>query len=177
MALEAIRFENGRLLILDQLQLPHIQKYTNIESSEDGWLAIKEMRVRGAPAIAIVAALALAAEVHALVASGRLPSTGEEVEGLINGRLKYLESSRPTAVNLHDAVQKLGVVIKKASQETGSTGQDVAMAYMKAAEQMLVDDVKDNEMIGHFGRQWILENTVQGRAGEKVAILTHCNTG
>ena len=177
MALEAIKFEDGRLLILDQLELPHVQKYANIKSSEDGWVAIKEMRVRGAPAIAIVASLALAAELHTLLAHGKLPTTGQEVEDLINNRLTYLETSRPTAVNLHDAAKKLGAVTKRASQAEGSTGQGVAMAYMKAAKQMLVDDVRSNESIGHFGKQWILENTARAREGQKVGILTHCNTG
>lgn len=177
MVLQAIKYDDGRLRILDQLQIPHVQKYVDIKSSEDGWHAIKEMRVRGAPAIAMVAALSLSAEIHTLLAGGTLPPTAQDVESLIVNRLDYLESSRPTAVNLHDAAEKLGRVAKSASQKEGAAAKDVAMAYMKGAEEMLVEDVKTNELIGGFGKEWILKNTTQAQEGRKVGILTHCNTG
>jgi methylthioribose-1-phosphate isomerase len=177
MVLQAIKYENGQLLILDQLEIPHVQKYVDIQSSGDGWHAIKEMRVRGAPAIAMVAALSLSAEINTLLTRGTLPLTAQDVESLIITKLDYLETSRPTAVNLHDAADKLGRVVRSASQKEGAGGRDVAMAYMKAAETMLVDDVKTNELIGHFGKEWILKNTTQAKNSQKVGILTHCNTG
>lgn len=177
MVLQAIKYENGQLLILDQLQIPHVQKYVAIQSSEDGWHAIKEMRVRGAPAIAMVAALSLSAEIHALLARDALPPTAQGVESFIIRQLDYLETSRPTAVNLHDAAVKLGRVATAAAQVEGAVGKDVAMAYMKGAEEMLADDVKTNELIGHFGKEWILKNTTQAQEGRKVGVLTHCNTG
>jgi methylthioribose-1-phosphate isomerase len=70
MVLEAIKYQRGSLKILDQLKLPHVEVYDNVESSKDAWHAIQEMRVRGAPAIAIVAALALAVELHIIRADG-----------------------------------------------------------------------------------------------------------
>lgn len=178
MVLQAIKYENGRLQILDQLQIPHVQKYFDIKNSEDGWHAIREMRVRGAPAIAIVAALSLSAELHGLLEQGKLPPTAEEVKDFIIGQLEYLETSRPTAVNLHDAALKLGSHVKRVCHNGEVVaGKDIAAAYMKMAEEMLAEDVKTNELIGQFGKDWILKNTTQGKDGQKVGILTHCNTG
>lgn len=63
MTLEAIKYKNGKLELLDQLKLPHVSIYIKIESIEDGWRAIHQMNVRGAPAIAIAGVLTVAVEV------------------------------------------------------------------------------------------------------------------
>jgi len=60
--LEAIRYERGSLEVLDQLRLPHESHFHKVSICEEAFDCIKWMRVRGAPAIAIVAALALAVE-------------------------------------------------------------------------------------------------------------------
>jgi len=173
MVLRAIKYTRGHLSILDQLQLPHAEHYDDIHNTLDGWHAIKAMRVRGAPAIAIVAALSLAVELHVLHQSEKLSSVAEEVGVFILEKLDYLVTSRPTAVNLADAARKLKIVVEQRGKEEKATGAKMAETYIVAAERMLVDDVKDNQNIGDFGARWILE-----RAGEKeVAILTHCNTG
>lgn len=62
MSLEAIIFKNGQLELLDQLKLPFTTSYINIETIQDGWSAIHEMKVRGAPAIAIAGVLSVAVE-------------------------------------------------------------------------------------------------------------------
>ena len=67
MSLQAIKYANNQLQIIDQLQLPFVTEYIPIRSAQDGWHAIKEMRVRGAPAIAIVAILSLAVELSCLL--------------------------------------------------------------------------------------------------------------
>ncbi|KAI6974383.1 hypothetical protein KC329_g11928, partial [Hortaea werneckii] len=64
MVLQAVKYKPGSLEILNQLKLPHQEEYDAVRSAEDGWHAIKEMRTRGAPAIAIVAALSLAVELQ-----------------------------------------------------------------------------------------------------------------
>ena len=60
--LQAIRYSRGKLEVLDQLRLPHEHHYDVISTSEEAYECIKSMRVRGAPAIAIVASLAHAVE-------------------------------------------------------------------------------------------------------------------
>lgn len=172
MVLQAIKYSRGRLEILDQLKLPHAEEYDHVYSSTDAWHAIKEMRTRGAPAIAIVAALGLAVELTNL----KLSSIAEEVKIFIIEKLNYLVTSRPTAVNLTDAARKLRKETEEAAEREGSSGESVRDAYVRAAEKMLVDDVKDNENIGRHGAEWIVKNTEAGKRGQ-VSMLTHCNTG
>ena len=176
MVLQAIRYNRGNLQILDQLQLPYREFYEEIRDTKDAWDAIKQMRVRGAPAIAIIAALSLAVELqNVLSTDGELMSAGDMVS-LVGEKLEYLVTSRPTAVNLADAVRKLKRVVADAHSRAESSSGSIGEAYTIAAERMLVDDVRDNENIGRHGAEWILGNTVWGREG-KVSVLTHCNTG
>ncbi|XP_014561586.1 hypothetical protein COCVIDRAFT_86317 [Bipolaris victoriae FI3] len=172
MVLQAIKYSRGQLEILDQLKLPHAEEYDHIYSSTDAWHAVKDMRTRGAPAIAIVAALSLAVELTNM----KLPSAAEEVKVFIIEKLDYLVTSRPTAVNLADAAGKLQKITENAAAKEGVNGQAVRDAYVAAAEQMLVDDVSDNESIGKHGADWIVKNTEAGKAGP-VSMMTHCNTG
>lgn len=172
MVLQAIKYSRGQLEILDQLKLPHAEEYDHIYSSTDAWHAIKEMRTRGAPAIAIVAALALAVELSNM----KLSSVAAEVQIFITEKLDYLVTSRPTAVNLADAAGKLRKVTDDAAARHDSSGESVKDAYVQAAEQMLIDDVSDNENIGKHGAEWILKHSEAGKKGP-VSMLTHCNTG
>jgi methylthioribose-1-phosphate isomerase len=174
MVLQAIRYERGSLQILNQLLLPHAIKYDNIRNGQDAWHAIRDMRTRGAPAIAIVAALGLAVELTTTICPSPSPSSPSQAEAvrIITDSLDILITSRPTAVNLMDAATKLKAVAEKAE----GSGIQVIDAYVAAAEKMLVDDVADNEAIGRFGAQWISENTEFGKQG-KVSVVTHCNTG
>jgi len=172
MVLQAILYEPGSLKILNQLKLPHTTVYDTIHNSTDAWHAIKEMRTRGAPAIALVAALGLAVE----LTNTTISSIPEELQVYIIEKTDYLVTSRPTAVNLADASKKLKIVVEDAVKIPGATGDSVRTAYVKAAEKMLVDDVNDNVNIGKHGADWIVKNTSQGQSG-KVSMLTHCNTG
>ncbi|KAL2427329.1 Methylthioribose-1-phosphate isomerase [Exophiala dermatitidis] len=188
MVLQAIKYEPASgpspptLHILDQLLLPHRTTYEAITDCEQAHVAIKQMKVRGAPAIAIVAALALAVEIGTAANSGKLPASADETKETISQRLEYLKTSRPTAVNLGDAVGKLKISTKKAAMQSGASADSVAQAYITAAERMLVDDVADNKAIGAHGARWIEENTVAGRQRRQdktheLEVLTHCNTG
>lgn len=174
--LQAIKYSEGNLEILDQLQLPYVEKYIPIQTAEDGWHAIKEMKVRGAPAIAIVAMLALSAELSALVSEDKLPAESEEVRVYITEKLHYLVTSRPTAVNLSDAVRKLETLVTSQAQQSGSTGHAIATAFIRAAENMLGKDLEDNQRIGRNGADWIMAHATN-QGDPRVAILTHCNTG
>jgi methylthioribose-1-phosphate isomerase len=133
------------------------------------------MQVRGAPAIAIVAMLALASELTTLMATGDVPAEAQEARHFISEKLHYLVTSRPTAVNLSDAVRKLETLITDQAQQPGSTGQGVATAFIRAAEEMLGKDLEDNQRIGEHGAAWIMAHASAG--SPTVAILTHCNTG
>jgi methylthioribose-1-phosphate isomerase len=68
-SLQAIRYSRGKLEVLDQLRLPHEHHYDVISTAEEAFECIRSMKVRGAPAIAIVASLALAVELNSGVFS------------------------------------------------------------------------------------------------------------
>lgn len=166
MALEAIRFDRGTgsLEVLDQLALPHRSVYVRIKSTQEGFNAIQRMVVRGAPAIAIVAALSLAVEL-----ATQEEKTASNVRGFIYAKLDYLVMSRPTAVNLADAARKL----KKIVEGNAASGVDLVHRYIDAAEKMLEEDVRDNRKIGSLGALWIMK----AAGASAVSVLTHCNTG
>ncbi|XP_058001905.1 methylthioribose-1-phosphate isomerase-like [Hevea brasiliensis] len=113
---------------------------------------MREMVVRGAPAIAIAAALSLAVEVFTNL--DHFNGTSEDAASFLFKKLEYLVWSRPTAVNLADAVTKLKEVISKTAA-TASESNDVFQAYIEAAEIMLEDDVASNKAIGSHGATFI----------------------
>lgn len=175
--LEAIRYRHDpepKLDILDQLQLPHNTEYLSIKTADDGWKAIKTMSTRGAPAIAIVAALSLAVE---LAHDPKLRSeNGETARDYIKARLVYLVTSRPTAVNLEDAARKLTAIVEAEAAKPDSTAVLVIQSYTTAAEAMLGKDVEDNEAIGRNGADWLIQATESSNR-RKLNVITHCNTG
>ncbi|KAL9131844.1 MAG: hypothetical protein Q9217_000290 [Psora testacea] len=180
MVVQSIKYERGKLEILDQLRLPHEEVYVKISSPQEGWNAIKSMQVRGAPAIAIVAVLSVAVWLVFRDTDDNPPG-GLKVNAppadVISQCLKFLVTSRPTAVNLLDAAKKLERTAFDAQAEPGSDRRNVHEAYIEAAQKMLVDDVQDNESIGKHGAQWIEEHCGTVSRGNKFSVITHCNTG
>lgn len=175
----------------------------------------------GAPAIAIVAALALAVELDHKkdgkffeslcvfpMYSWHLGATDkDEIVKYIDKRLDYLMGSRPTAVDLSNAIKLLKTISKLAAHDSPSVDQhlacaDVREAYIKAAEKILEDDLTTNLAIGRYGAEYlrVLQKphmtpidgseelryfttsppNTQGQpdqAYRKLSVLTHCNTG
>lgn len=168
--LQSIRYSRGRLQLLDQRKLPHDSVYIDIQDSTAGWHAIHDMVVRGAPAIAISAALSLAVEVANL---GPVDWSVNDAISFLQKRLEFLVSSRPTAVNLSDAAKKLNDVVLKAANAM-SKPEALFQAYIEAAEVMLMADINDNKAIGSNGAKFIL---CQNQKRQNLHVLTHCNTG
>lgn len=169
-SLQSIRYKRGSLQLLDQRKLPLETIYLDIRDATDGWDAIRDMVVRGAPAIAIAAALSLAVEVSNLEDFNGTP---DDATSFLIMKLEYLVSSRPTAVNLSDAATKLTAVIEKAAA-SASEANTVFQAYIEAAEIMLEDDVASNKAIGSYGSSFLQH---QLKEFKRLSILTHCNTG
>ncbi|KXH30092.1 S-methyl-5-thioribose-1-phosphate isomerase [Colletotrichum simmondsii] len=168
--LQAVKYTRGRLEVLDQLRLPHEFHYDEVSTSEEAFDCIKSMRVRGAPAIAIVAALAHAVELHN---GSCTASSSQDTVTYIDSRLDYLKESRPTAVDLTNAINQLKARIRSAPQDDSKT---VIAAYIEEAEKILQKDLQTNLSIGDHGAQWLRE--VAGASPDaKVSVLTHCNTG
>ncbi|XP_053245960.1 methylthioribose-1-phosphate isomerase [Podarcis raffonei] len=170
MSLEAIRYRRGSLQILNQLLLPQQSLYEEIGSVEDGWRAIRAMKVRGAPAIAIVGCLSLAVELHT---KGNAEQTVGSLEKFVADSLRYLESARPTAVNMARAAQELGHFVCQEAKREGSTVESLQESVISWAEAMLDKDLKDNRSIGEHGARHLLQHVGK----DKVTVITHCNTG
>ncbi|RYO98320.1 hypothetical protein DL764_007121 [Monosporascus ibericus] len=179
--LQAIRYSRGKLEVLDQLRLPHEHHYDEVSTSEEAFDCIKSMRVRGAPAIAIVAALAHGVELYNGSCKASSP---EETISYIDSRLDYLKQSRPTAVDLGNAITHLKGVIRRADtaghREDATAARSAAIieAYIAAAEEIFRKDTETNLLIGEHGSRWLLSNAVPGSSADgKISVLTHCNTG
>ncbi|KXH50538.1 S-methyl-5-thioribose-1-phosphate isomerase [Colletotrichum salicis] len=168
--LQAVKYTRGRLEVLDQLRLPHEFHYDEVSTSEEAFDCIKSMRVRGAPAIAIVAALAHAVELHN---GSCTASSSQDTVTYIDSRLDYLKESRPTAVDLTNAINQLKACIRSAPQDDSKT---VIAAYIEEAEEILQKDLQTNLSIGDHGAEW-LRQVAGASSDSKVSVLTHCNTG
>ncbi|KAJ3083664.1 S-methyl-5-thioribose-1-phosphate isomerase [Rhizoclosmatium hyalinum] len=166
----AIDYKRGSLRILNQLLLPFATVYEDCNTVQLGFDAIRSMKTRGAPAIAIVAALSLAVELSHK--QGTFGSAAEAAKFLTES-LVHLRQSRPTAVNLFEAANRLDGVIARAAAASGATAASVSNAYLAEAEAMLERDVSDNKAIGRCGADFILA----ANPGKQVRVLTHCNTG
>ncbi|RSL54718.1 Methylthioribose-1-phosphate isomerase [Fusarium duplospermum] len=169
--LQAVKYTRGKLEVLDQLRLPHEFHYDEVSNRTEAFDSIATMRVRGAPAIAIVAALGLAVELHN---GSCTASSAEEAIGQIEEALDYLKESRPTAVDLTNAINQLKARIR----EVGSTvtKEAIISAFMEEAEKIFEKDLKTNLSIGDFGAEW-LRAQVGASPEQQISVLTHCNTG
>lgn len=173
MTLEAIKYhpDQARLEILNQLLLPHQTVYEQITCVEDAWHAIKSMKVRGAPAIAIVGTLSVAQQLRKM---GGEFSNSTQIKETVSRSFDYLQSARPTAVNIAEAAERF----KRQASLLSSEGLDAATCterLLLEMESMLAEDFACNKAIGDHGANHILSKV--GSDGRDVTILTHCNTG
>ncbi|XP_025835500.1 methylthioribose-1-phosphate isomerase [Agrilus planipennis] len=169
MTLEPIRYKNNQLEILDQLLLPGQSKYIKINGVEDGWNAIRNMQVRGAPAIAIVGCLSLVVELNKQQFSNK-----DELRDIIGDKLKYLVSARPTAVNIKIAADELTNLAGNLSKNESISVEEMRKRFIAAIESMPEKDLNDNKSIGDHGAKAVLDLYPKN---SKVTMLTHCNTG
>ncbi|XP_071853229.1 methylthioribose-1-phosphate isomerase-like [Apostichopus japonicus] len=168
MTLEAIRYRSrGHLEILDQLLLPLETRYERIRNVEDGWHAIKDMKVRGAPAIAITGALSLVAEM--------VDKEFDSLDSLLRflqEKLDYLLTARPTAVNLKRAADDIVALAKNLSEGKNAV-DDSKDRIISLIEDMLTADLDTNKRLGQHGADHVLKHS----SGQPQTVITHCNAG
>jgi methylthioribose-1-phosphate isomerase len=143
-AVEAMRWSEGRLDLLDQRLLPERIEYLACHSAAEVAQAIRDMVVRGAPAIGCAAAFGIALE----AARG----------GSLEEAIQVLAQSRPTAVNLFWALERMRAVLKSQGAE----------ALEAAALAIHREDLAVNRAIGEHGAALIKDGA---------RIMTHCNAG
>ena len=171
--MESFRYARGSLSVLDQLLVPASTEFVDVNNTQDAWQVIRDMRVRGAPLIAIVAALGLAVDAAGALASSSLGSAADAAAFLVE-KMDHLRTSRPTAVNLFNAMDALQGTVRAASAEAGATASSVLEAYLAAAEAMPAADVAANKAIGRHGAEEIVRRC-PGK--DKLKVLHICNTG
>jgi S-methyl-5-thioribose-1-phosphate isomerase len=171
--LESLRYSRGKLTVLDQLKIPEIT-WIDIKSVEDAWQVIRKMQVRGAPLIAIVAALGLSVE-----AEHKKGSVGDAAKTLswLKEQTTYLRTSRPTAVNLFNAMDELDSAFGTVAASGGDSAKLLDVC-IDAAERLFAEDVATNRAMGEVGADAILAAmAAKGRHDQGARVLTICNTG
>ncbi|KAB1259620.1 Methylthioribose-1-phosphate isomerase [Camelus dromedarius] len=166
MTLEAIRYSRGSLQILDQLLLPQQSRYEAVGSVRQAWEAIRAMKVRGAPAIALVGCLSLAVELQAGAGGPGLAA----LVAFVRDALSFLVTARPTAVNMARAARDLAEAAAQEAEREGATEEAVRERVIHWAEDMLEKDLRDNRSIGDLGARHLLERAAPG--GDKRAFCT-----
>lgn len=153
--------EDKYVEVIDQRKLPHELVTVRLETYEDAEVAIKDMTVRGAPLIGATAAYGIYLAVREMVEN--------QLDGsFIDEAFDALRASRPTAVNLFWALNKMEAALDKAD--------DFLATAWETANALVEEDVETCRMIGVHGLPFI-EEISKRKNGEVVNILTHCNAG
>src|SRR3989449_2850084 len=156
----ALVWDRGTLKLLDQSVLPHQTRVVACATADEVADAIRTMKVRGAPAIGAAAAYGLV-----LAAQTAAAADPPMLRAHLDAAARMLLGTRPTAVNLRWAVERMLAVAGRVAWRSGG---DLAEALLAEAQRICEQDVRTNRAIGANGAALI-------RPGER--ILTYCNTG
>ena len=149
------------MIILDQTLLPGEIKYLNLSKAEDIWEAIYSLRVRGAPAIGVAAGYGIY-----LLADQIETEDMDEFVAKFREQKAYLDSARPTAVNLSWALNRMEKVLL--AEKDGKTVAEMKQRLKEEAHAIREEDIAISRNIGQYGFELL-------RHGD--GILTHCNAG
>ncbi len=160
MAISTIEWEDGRIKLIDQTLLPNEFKQIYCDDLPTIWEAIKSLRVRGAPAIGIAGALGAVLGIWNSQAESY-----DEFATELKSATDYLATSRPTAVNLFWALDRISKIAEENKDLSISTLKDVLLSE---ALLIIEEDKQMCRAIGQHGMALLNENDT---------ILTHCNAG
>jgi methylthioribose-1-phosphate isomerase len=168
--LQSVRWTGQHLDLLDQRLLPEQIVYLALTSAEDAWEAIRHLKVRGAPAIGITAAFGLYLGVrHFVVDETDQKQDASRFIAEVNRIAEYLASSRPTAVNLFWALDRMkSRASSLASGEANLSVQTIIQALLDEALQIQKEDEETCRLIGVHALSLFEDGN---------GILTHCNAG
>jgi len=158
-SIRPVLWRDEKLVLIDQRCLPHQETSIVCESVEDVVYAISDMAVRGAPAIGCAAAFGMV-----LAARGFTGDAERDRDLLIKSK-GQLEKTRPTAVNLFWALDRME---KACMRVLGHGSEDAEKAVLQEAMKILEEDLTSCKVIGHHGASLIPDGTT---------IMTHCNAG
>ena len=157
--MRTIEWRNGSVFTIDQTKLPHETTILEITTCDEMAEAIKNMRVRGAPLLGAAAAFGIA-----LTACQSKAKTPKEFLTELEKSATTIKSTRPTAVNLFWAADRM---LKKISNSSRSV-EEQKRIVLREAQKIADEDAVANKAIGKNGAQLIEDGDV---------ILTHCNAG
>jgi methylthioribose-1-phosphate isomerase len=160
MPVETICWKKGKIHFIDQTLLPHKVKNVACRDTRMLWRAIKTLRVRGAPAIGIAGALGVAYAIKDSKAR-----TAAALISEVKKAARYLASSRPTAINLFWALERMEEVAVKNKKCTVAR---IKAMLLEEALKILDEDKKSCRRMARYGASLV-------KNGD--AILTHCNAG
>ena len=157
MAVKTIEWKNERVVMIDQRVLPHREVYRVCRDYEEVAQAIREMVIRGAPAIGVAAAMG--------VALGASQSQEKNFDRQLERIFLTLSRTRPTAVNLFWALERM----RRIYADNRSRGVECVKRLLKdEAQKIYKEDIAANKQLGKFGAN-LLRNARQ--------VMTHCNAG
>lgn len=157
---KTIEWENNNVVMIDQRLLPNEEVYKTYTDFLDVAEAIREMVVRGAPAIGVAAAMG--------VALGALQINAKERNGFakeFEKICKIMASTRPTAVNLFWAIERMKRVLK---ENPKSNADELKQLLVQEAKNIHKEDIEINKRMGRHGSA-LIKN--------KATVITHCNAG
>ena len=157
--LRTVEWVDGSVRLIDQTKLPDKLTYVVVKDHYKMARAIKEMIVRGAPAIGVAAAMGLA-----LAANGSHAKTKEQLVARLHEAADILRQSRPTAWNLFWAIDR---ILRETDKATGSPAA-IIHQVVDEARKMAEEEVQASHRIGKFGATVLVDGD---------GVLTHCNAG
>ena len=160
--IKTIEWTGEGVRMLDQRLLPTEEKYLMLRSYEEVADAIKQMAVRGAPAIGVSAAMGLA-----LGASQSVGTSVADLEYDFDYMCEVMGATRPTAVNLFWAIERMRNVFKQAVSQSTDV-REIKARLIKEAQEIFDDDIKANRALGAYGGELLADGST---------VLTHCNAG
>ena len=157
-SLRTVEWKDNAVIMIDQTKLPIKLEFVKFTNYNDIANAIRTLVVRGAPAIGVSGAFGMA-----LAAVNSKAKTKDELMEDLEKAHKTLLETRPTAVNLSWALDKIINVAKEDNDVS-----EIKKSVVDAAKKMAEDDVKTNMTMGKHGSRLFEENDI---------IMTHCNAG
>ena len=161
--MKTLAWEKNTLILLDQTKLPTQEEYLQCSSWRQVEEAIKVLAVRGAPAIGVAAAYAV------VLAALELKKEADFRQKLADV-IMTLDKARPTAVNLHWALERMNQVVQK---HNDVSVEILIKALEDEAKFIHAEDVDVNKCIGRFGAEALIARSRK----DKFTVLTHCNAG
>ena len=160
--LPTIDWQDGIVVMVDQRKLPAQEVYVHCKTANEVARAIKTMVIRGAPAIGVAAAMGLALGVHRSRAKGTTQLATEFYK-----LCDLLAATRPTAVNLFWAIERMKRVFSAAAR-SGQSPEELRATMLAEARKVHDEDVASCRSLGAHGSELVPDDA---------HVLTHCNAG